>query len=266
MLVLFRPSPQSIVKAFLAGRLRSARPLEASSERRFYFEETVDADQLDYNSLYSEYREKYGGLDFLEDEKLYDILEDEIFWASRSKYHDRFQLVFEVLGQIEKAGTKQYLAQATPEAKEMKDRIRRVTGELRRAKGVMTFSEDTKNSAVIGKASFEHNITDLVLRHFARRHPGKTVVILDREHAHILHDDHVLLDSRSKFPDKPGRKDARRYWTLLSDPKHAESMKDPLYDVKALPRNYWKWVAEGAEEERAAPRPTLDDFAVRQES
>jgi len=265
MLVLFRSMPESIIKAFLANRLHSARPLEAASERRFYFEETLDADQLDYNSLYSEYREKHGGLDFLEDEKLYEILEDEIFWVSRSKYQDRFQLVFKVLGQIEESGTKQYLAQRTPEAKEMKDRVRRVTGELRRAKAAVAFSEDAKNAAVIGRASFEHNIVDLVLRHFARRYPGRTVVILDRDHAHILHEDRVLLDDRARFPDRPGRKDARRYWLLLSDPARLESKKDPLYDVAALPRNYWKWVAEGAEDERAAPKTTLDDFAVPQE-
>lgn len=265
MLVLFRPSPQSIIKAFLVSRLRSARPLEASSERRFYFEETLDPDELDYDSLYSEYRERFGGLDFLEDEKLYEILEDEMFWASRSKYHDRFQLVFEVLGQIEKAGTKQYLAQKTPEAKEMKDRVRRVTGELRRAKKALAFSEDAKNEAVIGRASFEHNIVDLVLRHFAKRYPGKTVVVLDKEHAHILHDEHVLIDERARFPDRPGRKDARRYWMLMADPKRTESKKDPLYDATPLPRNYWKWVAEGAEEDRTAPKTTLDDFAVPQE-
>ena len=129
MLVLFKPSPQSILKAFMASRIHKAKPVENTESKQFFFEDSVDAESLDYDSVYSQYKERFGGLDFLEDEKLWEILEDEIFWASRYNSLDRFQLVFTVLGQIEKGGTKPYLAQQSSEAKEMKDRLKSLTPE-----------------------------------------------------------------------------------------------------------------------------------------
>jgi len=260
MLVLFRPSPRSIVKAFVASRVHNARPIEYAEDKRFFFEDYVDSDALDYDSLYAQHKERYGGLDFLEDPKLWEIMEDEIFWASRFKSPDRFQLIFSVLAQIERSGTKQYLAQATPDAKEMKDRVRRVTGEFRRAKQFLAFSRDEANKAVIARASFEHNILDLVLRHYAKRFPGYAVVVLDDQHAHILYKDELLVDSRKRFPEKIGRRDAGRYWMLLSDLRHLESKKDRGYYTAALPTNYWKWVTEGTEAVESAPRVTLDSF------
>lgn len=261
MLVLFRPSPQSIVKAFMASRVHKAKPVEDTEDKKYYFEDLIDAEPLDYDSIYGQYKEICGGLDFLEDPKLWDILEDEIFWASRYNSPDRFQLIFNVLSQIERNGTKAYLAQNTGEAKEMKDRVRRVTGEFRRAKQFLTMAKDDANKAMIGKASFEHKIVDLVLRHFAKRYPGYSVVILDDAHAHILYKDEVLIDARKKFPEKPGRRDSSRYWMLLTDMKHLESKKDKDYSSGALPRNYWKWVADGAQVYGAIPKVTLDNYA-----
>jgi hypothetical protein len=261
MLVLFKPSPKSIVKAFIASRVYRGKPIEEEENKKFYFEESVDAESLDYDSLYSRYKEEFGGLDFLEDQKLWEILEDEIFWASRFNSVDRFQLVFTVLAQIERTGTKAYLAQQSPEAKEMKDRVRRVTGEFRRAKQYIAFAEDAQNKVMIGKASFEHRIIDLVLRHHAKRHPGYSVVILDEEHAHICFKDEILIDSRKKFPERPGRKDAARYWMLFSDLKHLESKRDREYYAGALPTDYWKWVSDGAQVLGTIPKTTLDDFS-----
>jgi len=261
MLILFRPSPTALIKAFLASRIHNAKPVEDLEARKFYFEESMDADKLDYDSLYGQFKETHGGLDFLEDDKLWEIMEDEIFWASRFNSPDRYQLIFSVLGQIEKSGTKRYLAQEYAEAREMKDRVRRVTGEFRRAKQFITFIPDEKDKALIGKGSFEHRIVDMVLRHFARRSPGYSIVVLDEEHAHIWHKDRILIDSRRRFPDRPGKKDASRYWMLMTDLKHLESKMDQDYPDVPLPRNYWKWVADGAQTFGTVPKVTLDDFS-----
>jgi hypothetical protein len=260
MLVLFRPSPQSIVKAFLASRVHRAKPVEDSESRMYYFEESMDADKLDYDSIYGQYKETYKGLDFLEDEKLWEILEDEIFWASRFNSPDRYQLIFAVLSAIERDGTKAYLSQQSAETKEMKDRVRRVTGEFRRARQAITFMADEQNKAMIGKGSFEHLIVDLVLRHFGKRFPGYSIAILDDQHAHILYKDEVLIDSRRKFPERPGKRDSSRYWTLLTDARTVEARRDKVYCGDSFPRNYWKWVAEGAQGKGPAPRVTLDSF------
>ena len=261
MLVLFGPSPRSIVKAFVASRVYKAKPVDDSDKKKFYFEDYVESDNLDYDSLYSQYKEEYGGLDFLEDPKLWEILEDEIFWASRYRSPDRYQLIFTVLGQIEKSGAKAYLAQQSLESKEMKDRVRRVTGEFRRAKQFLSFNEDAENKALIGKATFEHDIIDLVLRHYAKRYPGRSIAIIDNEEVHICFKDEILIDSRKRFPDRPGRKDAGRYWMLLSDLKHLESKKDRQYYRGTLPTNYWKWVSDGAQTYGTVPKVTLDDFS-----
>jgi len=235
--------------------------MEHPRGQRFFFEETLEADQLDYDALYSEYRERFGGLDFLEDEKLHEILEDEIFWASRFNARDRLQLVFRVLDLIEREGTKAYLSQSAPEAKEMKDRIRRVTGEFRRAKEFLRFSEDPDNKVMVGRGSFEHRVLDLVLRHFAKRKPGYSIAILDDEHAHICFNNEILIDSRSRFPEKKGRKDAKRYWLILTDLKSLESKRDPDYPDVGMPANYGRWVSEGAEAPRTSGAKTLDDYA-----
>jgi hypothetical protein len=263
MLVLFRPSPQSIVRAYVAGRVHGAKPVLDSGRKRFFFDDTLDADSVDYDSLYRTYKERFGGLDFLEDEKLFEILEDEIFWASRYSSPDRYVLIFDVLSMIERSGTKAYLNQESAEAKEMKDRIRRVTGEFRRAKEYLTFREDAANKVLVGKGSFEHDVADLVLRHFARKRPGFSVVVLDDREAHIHYEDEILVDSAERFPARPGRKDSRRYWLLLSDINHLEAMKDRRYYGGDLPKNYWKWVGEDSGEKAAGSRTTLDDFVQR---
>ncbi|HEX9907449.1 MAG TPA: DUF4130 domain-containing protein [Thermoplasmata archaeon] len=260
MLVLFKPSPQSILKAYMAGRIHKSKPVELSEGSRYYFDETVEADALDYDSLYSQYKESFGGLDFLEDEALWEVVEDEIFWASRFDSPDRFQLIFTVLLQIERTGTKAYLAQQSSEAREMKDRVRRVTGEFRRSKKFLAFEKDERNKVVVGKGSFEHRIVDLVLRHFAKRYPGYSVVILDDKHAHICYKEEILIDSRKRFPESPSRKDASRYWMLLTDLKHLEEMKDPDYNGSPHPRNYWKWISEGVLTYGTVPSVTLDSF------
>ncbi|MCX6657664.1 MAG: hypothetical protein NTY62_03105, partial [Euryarchaeota archaeon] len=61
MLVLFKPSPKSIVKAFMASRVHKGKPIEEEENKKFFFEESVDAESLDYDSLYSQYKEEYGG-------------------------------------------------------------------------------------------------------------------------------------------------------------------------------------------------------------
>jgi hypothetical protein len=261
VLILFKPSPQSIVKAFMASRVHKAKPIEDTEDRRFYFEEVMDASSMDYDSIYEQYKELFGGLDFLEDARLWEIMEDEIFWASRYSSRDRVQLIFDVLSQIETNGTKMYLGHQSPETREMKDRVRRVTAEFRRAKQFLVFTADEENKAMVAKGSLEHRIMDLVLRHFAKRYPGYSIVVLDDEHAHILYNDEVLLDERKRFPERRGRRDASRYWTLLTDPKHIDDKKDGSYFLSELPRNYWKWVSEGAQVSGATPATTLDSFA-----
>lgn len=262
MLALFGPAPRSVITAYLLSRVTGAKPTPRDHSKQFYFDETTDADQADYDEVYREFKERFGGLDFLEDEKLYEIVEDEVFWASRYRSPDRFILILNVLSQIERGGTRAYLAQGSPEAKEMKDRIRRVSGEFRRAKGYITFKEDARNKVLVGSASLEHDIADLVLRHFAKKRPGYTVALLDEDKAHICYNNEVLVDSRKRFPEKLSRKDAGRYWTMLSDVKHLESRRDAFYSAEPLPRNYWKWVGEGAQEEQAQPKVTLEDFAT----
>ena len=262
MLVLFGRTPRSIITAFLVSRVTGAKPTLREAGRQFYFDETVDADAADYDAQYRQFRDRFGGLDFLEDEKLYEIVEDEVFWASRYDSPDRFNLIFTVLGQIEREGTRGYLAQGSPESKEMKDRIRRVVGEFRRARGAIAFQEDERNKALVGRASFEHDIADLVLRHFAKKRPGRSIAVIGEEDVHILYNNEVLIDSRRRFPEKLSRKDSGRYWTLLTDVKHLETRRDPKYSAEPLPKNYWKWVGEGVQEESPQPRVTLEDFGA----
>lgn len=260
MLILFRPSPDSMMKAFIASRVHHAKPVEIVEGQTFFFEESMEAEKIDYDELYGRYKEEHGGLDFLEDEKLWEIMEDDIFWASRFNAPDRLQLIFGVLSVIERNGTRAYLAQQSPESKEMKDRVRRVTGEFRRSKRFIPFVEDKSNKVMIGKASFEHRIVDLVLRHYSKRYPGRSVVLLDDLHAHICYRDEILIEDRKRFPEKPGRKDASRYWALLSDLKHLASKRDPDYQGMSPPHNYWKWISEGTETAEEPPKLTLDDF------
>ena len=260
MLILFRQSPRSVITAYLASRVHNAKSVLDDSRKQFFFEETLDADTIDYDSIYTEFKEKFGGMDFLEDDKLYEIIEDEIFWASRFNTPDRYFLIFKILSQIESSGTRAYLAQSSPEAKEMKDRVRRVSGEFRRARGVISFEEDEKAKTLIGRGSFEHEIMDLVLRYHAIRRPGYKIAVVGKDDVHILVDDDIMIDARSRFPEKQTRKDAKRYWTISLNPKNVESKRDPRYLVDRLPSNYWKWVSEGAQEAERPPKVTLDDF------
>jgi hypothetical protein len=260
MIVIFGLEPRSVVIAYMLARLRGAKPVAFEKGKQYYFDEVVDARSADFDGTYREFREKFGKLDFVEDKKLYDIIGNEIFWGLRFKALDTPTLVMRVLGLIHEKGTKEYLSEGPPEAKEMRFRVKRVLGEYNRAVRFIRFTRFSNLKLSLAKASFENDLVDMVLRAEARRNsPGTTVAIYDDESVAVLLNGQPYLGKRRKIPLAPEKIEFERFWGGLPESGMKLLMKDEKHSINEIPEIPLQKAVEAAAEQKKCIA-SLDDF------
>jgi len=248
MIVIFSLEPRSAVTAYMLSRLNGAKPALFDHEKQYFFDEVTDARTADFDELYQEYREKFGKLDFLEDMKLYDIIKNDIFWALRFKALDNARLIMQALSKIEELGTKSYLSEGSPEAKEMRFRVKRVLSEFNRALRYVRFKRIEALRLSIAKASFENDIVDMVMRGEAlRNQPGTTVAVHDEKSVFILINGQPYIARKTKIPLQPERKDFERFWSGLPGSAKNLILKDEMHELKEMPQIALPKSAESAE-------------------
>lgn len=260
MIAIFSLEPRSLVMAYLLNRTRGAKPVQFDPSRKYFFDDVVDTRKSRWDEIYSEFRDRYGQIDFLEDSKLYEVISKEIFWALRTRARDRAALALEVMHQIEQNGSKSYLSEATPEAKEMRYRIKRVLGEFNRALQYIRFVRSERPPLSISKASFDSDIADMVLRAEAQRHPGNTVAIYDEDWVRILAGGIPYFAKRKKVPVSQDRRNFSQFWTNLLESGSQLLTVDEVHLVQEIPPIVFPSVSDSRSTEPIKEMSRLDDF------
>jgi hypothetical protein len=263
MIVIFGLEPKSVVVAHMLEKLRGMKAVLFDSERKFFFDQVEDARTADFGDIYEEYREKYGKIDFLEDPKLYDVISGDIFWALRFGAIDRSALVLQMLDKIGATGSKAYLAEETPESKEMRFRVRRVLAEFNRARKYIKFDrfEDVKLS--LGSATFESDIADMVLRTELTRCPeGYCAAVQGEKTVNIMINGMPYLAKSQKIPLSSDRKGFKHFWGGLPESAGDAIWADEMHRINEFPRMQLQKERDAPEKVLDRQISTLDDFVA----
>jgi hypothetical protein len=262
MIVLFGLEPRSVVVAHMLEKLRGTKAEMFSPERKFFFDQVEDARTVDFEAVYSEYREKHGKIDFLDDMKLYDVMSGEIFWALRFGALDRGPLVLQMLDKMGSEGTKGYLSESGPEAKEMRFRVKRVLAEFNRALRYVKFTKHDEARLSLASATFESDIADMVLRAEAARSPdGYTVAVYGEKTVSMIVNGRPFMARTQKVPLSPERKGFKHFWQGLPETGGELICKDDLHDIKEFPKILLPKGQDTPEKVLDRQTATLDDFA-----
>lgn len=262
MIVVFGLEPKSVVVAYMLEKMKGMKAVMFDPERRFFFDHIEDARAADYDKIYEEYRAINGKIDFLEDQKLYDIISNDIFWALRFGSMDRGPLVLQMLGEVAKSGSKGYLSESAPESREMRFRVRRVMAEFNRALRYISFARFDEVKLSLASASFENDIADMVLRRESARGPeGYTVAIQGERCVSILLNGTPYLAKTQKVPLSPERKEFKRFWGGLPDSGEGAIWKDEMHNIAEFPRLPMPKEQDMPEKVPDRQTSTLDDFA-----
>ena len=262
MIVVFGLEPRSAVIAYMLTRLRGAKPALFDREKWYFFDEVIDARKEDFDDTYRDFRERFGKLDFVEDRKLYEIISNEIFWGLRFKAIDTPALMMKVLGLIHEKGTKEYLSENLPEAREMRFRVKRVLAEYNRAVRFIRFTRYGDLKLSLARASFENDLADMVLRAEAGRNPpGTTVAIFDDLSIAILVNGQPYIGKKQKIPLSSEKKEFEHFWGGLPDSGKRLLAKDEEHSIREIPE-LPSQKAEELEAQQKKGIASLDDFAA----
>jgi len=262
MIILFGLEPKSVVVAHMLEKLRGMKAVMLDPERKFFFDQVEDARAADYDKVYEEYRAKYGRIDFLEDGKLYEVVSGDMFWALRFGSHDRSALVLQMIDKIEAVGSKTYLSEGTPEAREMRFRVRRVLAEFNRARKYIKFTRSDDVKLSMASASFENDVADMVLRMEAARCPdGYTVAICGEKMTNIMINGTPYLARTLKIPLSQERRGFKHFWGGLPESGGNLIWKDDLHSIAEFPMMLLPKGQDMPEKVLDRQISTLDDFA-----
>lgn len=261
MIILFGLEPKSAVVAFMVEKLKGTKASMRDPERKFFFDEVQEAERTDFGETYEEYIEKFGKIDFLEDPKLYEIVSGEIFWALRFGAIDRGTLVLKMIGKIQSVGSKAYLSEETPEAREMRFRVRRVLAEFNRALKYIKFTRFDDVKLSLAGASFENDIADMVLRAEISRCPdGYVAAISGDKTVSLLVNGTPYLGRAQKLPLSPERKGFKRFWGGLPESGGNLIWKDEQHAIREFPKLLLPKEKGAPEKVLGRQISTLDDF------
>lgn len=175
-------------------------------------------------------------------------------------------LLTKILNQKEEFGIDYVLSKVSKEARRFHDMAREVTSEAHRAQSFLRFN--VIGDAIITKTSFEHEIADLVLDHFAKRFPKKTVVIIESDNAHVAEGgDRKICESGpylkmlEKSPAEK-RDSEGDIWSSFYDSQFIESRRNKKLAQKCIPKKLWKKydIKEGVKIQYGISKIKLSDF------
>jgi len=262
MITVFGLEPRSVVIAHMIFKLNGTKAALYDPAKKYFFDSIEDARTADFDDVYARYREKHGPIDFLEDMKLYEVISGDIFWALRFDSMDKASLVLQVVDQIAASGSKDYLSEATAEAREMRFRVKRVLAEFNRAMRFVKFTKHEELRLSIANASFDSDICDMILRGEATRCPeGFTTAVYDGASVHVLLNGTPYVAKRQRVPLSPERKDFKRFWAGLPESGGSALIRDEAHFLKEIPSLSIPKMTGSDEKPAMSQSSTLDDFA-----
>lgn len=220
----------------------------------------IDCDTMSPEDIRERYEQIHGTLEWFNSKKA-RILAEAVFYASRYRSPDRYRLISKVLLQALEYGLDYVLGRVSKDARSMFNRSRRVCMEAHRANGFIRLSpvENANGRFMVGKADFQHDISDLVLRYFARRHRGWKIYLitgnkinadieqtaLTEQTACYLENSVVKTASLANLPFDPPGDEFDLLWETYYESQYIEGRKNLALARKHLPQKYWSWVPEG---------------------
>jgi len=261
MIVIFGLEPKSAVVAYMLEKLRGMKAAMFDPERKFFFDQVEDAGSADYHEIYEEYRGKYGKIDFLEDAKLYEVVSGDIFWALRFGSIDRGALVLQMIDRIRETSSKSYLAEESPEAREMRFRVRRVLAEYNRALRYIKFDRFEEVKLSLGSATFENDLADMVLRAEVTRCPeGYCAAVYGEKFVNLMINGTPYLARAQRTPLSPARKGFKHFWGGLPESAGDAIWPDEMHRISEFPRPLLTKGKDTPEKVLDRQISTLDDF------
>lgn len=262
MIVLFGLEPKSAVIAHMLEKLRGTKAMMFTPEQKYFFDPVEDARSADFEKVYEDYKDKYGKIDFLEDAKLYEVISGEIFWALRFGALDRGALVLGMLDRMGGEGSKGYLSESTAEAREMRFRVKRVLAEFNRALRFIKFKRYDEAKLSLASATFESDISDMVLRAEVARCPdGYTVAVYGEKTVHMIVNGRLFIAKAQKVPLSPERKGFKHFWLGLPETGGDTILRDEMHDITELPKVLLPKGQDNPERVLDRQTSTLDDFS-----
>ncbi|MBU7006840.1 DUF4130 domain-containing protein [Phosphitispora fastidiosa] len=268
MIILHSGSPGSFLRAAMLSRLCKGLCMHKKefAESMFNGRKAIDCDTINTEAIRKRYEQSYGTLEWFNSKKARSLAEG-VFYASRYHSPDRYRLISKVLLQALEYDLDYVLGRVSKDARSMFNRSRRVCMEAHRANGFIRLSpvENANGRFMVGKADFQHDISDLVLRYFARRHRGWKIYLITgnrinanteqtalteqmtptEQTACYLENSVVKTTSPANLPfDLPGD-EFDLLWETYYESQYIEGRKNLALARKHLPQKYWSWVPEG---------------------
>lgn len=246
MIIMHRSTPSSLLKAAVLSRLHKGFCIHADDlSKSILNDELIDCDQQSIDTVINHYIAKYGPLTWFKGPKARSLAQ-ATYYAGRHKSTDKYRLIISVLQQALQYGPDYVLSRVSSESRQMFNRSRRVCMEIHRAYGfVRTQPVDTANGPVmVGKAKFEHDIYDIVIQYFNRRHKIP-LYLISEDQVYYLHERCLKITNINELYFKIPEDEFTPLWEAYYDSQSIESRKNLALARKHLPKKYWSWVAEG---------------------
>lgn len=217
---------------------------------------TISAEDYSLEEVRELYESKFGPLPWLQGyqfRKLHNMIYYGLRFNSENTYQNTSQsnnpnllIALCVLNQALVQGIGVVMGKLTPEAEQFYCRARQVFAECHRVKGFIRFSPLKGNSKVlVGRAEFQHNIADMVLKHFRQRYPEEKVIILRGDKALYLEGTKVIQKDREKMRLNFDEKEFDDFWSTFYDSQVIENRLNKKLAKKHIPKKLWSWVPEG---------------------
>lgn len=207
----------------------------------------MEADTDSMRNIRANFEARFGPVGWL-DSRRSRQLSTAAFYAARYNAADRYFLIVNVMGQALERGLDYVLSRVSTEAREMMNRSRRVCMELHRAYGFIRFEPvylAESGEVLFGKAEFQHDVCDLVLRYFSRRFAKQPVYLQVGNHVFFLENNSLQAKNLSEVFFVEPHDSFTEMWEAYYDSQSIEGRKNPALARKHLPKKYWSWVPEG---------------------
>ncbi|MTI95121.1 MAG: DUF4130 domain-containing protein [Firmicutes bacterium] len=104
---------------------------------------------------------------------------------------------------------------------------------------------------LVGEAPTRHLTGDLVALGLARRNPGTPLVLLTPQGDWLALKGRVRPVDGAPFRSHLDKDSFRRTWLTYYRSQFIDERNNPRHAARAIPREYWQWLAEGEELDKA---------------
>jgi probable DNA metabolism protein len=171
-------------------------------------------------------------------------------------------IVERVIKQARERGMAYVISTVSDEARALYLGSRDVAGECHRAQGFLRFN--VHGNLLVARAEFEHNVVDLILKHFMVRFPKKKVVIICGGLAFVGDGDHIKRENPKSYTTflNEAQHEEDVEWNAFYNSQYIDARRNRRLAMRSVPKKLWKrfGIKEGVKIDKGIPSVTLEDF------